>query len=335
MAGPTHVFVLNDAGAEIARKFVPAMSGVLIGLKGRVSVADHLVNTIGDAIREAFSAGKPVIGVMASGAMIRILAPLLTDKQNEPPVLVISEDGQSVVPLLGGHHGANDLARAIAEILEAHAAVTTAGDLRFGIALDQPPKGYVLANPENAKPVMAALLAGDSAQLVGDCEWLSASTIPFSDKGKVRLIVGEKVHTPGPLDLHYVPRTLVLGMGCERHASGEEALALAISVLERSGLSAKALAALASIDVKMDETALHHVAEHFGIPAVFYPAERLGAGNRTPGKPFGHCLRGSRLSRCSRRSGACCSGSGWKPAGSQTKIETCNGCHRAVQRTLE
>ena len=61
--------------------------------------------------------GTPIIGVMSSGALIRLLAPALSDKHSEPPVLAVAEDGSSVVPLLGGHHGANDLARKIAAML--------------------------------------------------------------------------------------------------------------------------------------------------------------------------------------------------------------------------
>jgi len=271
------LFVLTDAGAHLAQKLNSSLDCKVIGLASRVTSADIAVASIGDAIRSAFSNGEPIIAVMASGALIRILAPLLEDKMAEPPVLALSEDGKSVVPLLGGHHGANDLARKIAEILEGHAAVTTAGDLRFGIALDQPPEGYVLSNPENAKAVMAALLSGEEAQLIGRCEWLSLSKIQFSDRGKVRLIVSEDVKTAGPLDLVYHPKILVLGMGCERHATTAEALAHVRQVLETAKLSHHSLAAIASIDLKMDETAIHEVANHFGVPAIFYPAERLEA----------------------------------------------------------
>lgn len=277
MSQVTNLFVLTDAGAQLARKLNGSLDCHVIGLKGRVTSADSAVDSIGDAIRSAFSNGEPIIAVMASGALIRILAPLLEDKMAEPPVLAVSEDGKSVVPLLGGHHGANDLARKIAEILEGHAAVTTAGDLRFGIALDQPPEGYVLSNPLNAKAVMAALLSGEQAQLIGQCEWLSLSKIQFSDAGKVRLIVSEEVKTAGPLDLVYHPKTLVLGMGCERHATTAEALEHARQVLETTKLSYHSLAAIASIDLKMDETAIHDVAKHFGVPAIFFPAERLEA----------------------------------------------------------
>ena len=65
------------------------------------------------------------------------------------------------MPLLGGHCGGNALARAIAEITGGVAAITTAGDLRLGLVLDEPPPGWRIANPERVKPVAAALLRGE------------------------------------------------------------------------------------------------------------------------------------------------------------------------------
>jgi cobalt-precorrin 5A hydrolase/precorrin-3B C17-methyltransferase len=45
---------------------------------------------------------------------MRALAPMLRDKHHEPPVIALSADGRHVIPLLGGHAGANRLARRIA-----------------------------------------------------------------------------------------------------------------------------------------------------------------------------------------------------------------------------
>jgi len=112
-----------------------------------------------DALGDRFRAGEPIVAIMAAGIAIRRLAPLLADKRREPPVVAVAEDGSAVAPLLGGHRGANRLARAIARRLGVQAAITTASDVLFGVALDDPPPGWSLANPEMAKPVMAALIA--------------------------------------------------------------------------------------------------------------------------------------------------------------------------------
>src|SRR5690606_12493707 len=72
-------------------------------------------------------------------------------------------------------------------------------------------------------------------------------------------------------------KNLVLGIGCERGASGGEALALALESLVRAGLSPQSISLVASIDVKADEAAMHHVARHFGCAARFFDAATLEA----------------------------------------------------------
>lgn len=272
------VVILSASAASLGRRIAADIGGELHGAAARVEEADLRFASAKDHVQTLFAAGRPIIAVMAAGALIRLLAPLLSDKHAEPPVIVVAEDGSSVVPLLGGHHGANDLARQIATAIGAHAAITTAGDLKFGLALDQPPEGYVLVNPESAKVVMAELVAGAGARLEGEtAAWLTQSRLPFQQEARVTLSVTDQQKTAGELELVYHPKTLVLGMGCERHAKPEEAIALAEEALAKGGFAWESLAAVCSIDLKADETAIHAVAAHFGVPARFFSAAALEA----------------------------------------------------------
>lgn len=272
------VVILSASAASLGRRIAADIGGELHGAAARVEEADLRFASAKDHVQTLFAAGRPIIAVMAAGALIRLLAPLLSDKHAEPPVLAVAEDGSSVVPLLGGHHGANDLARQIATAIGAHAAITTAGDLKFGLALDQPPEGYVLVNPESAKVVMAELVAGAGARFEGEtAAWLTQSRLPFQQEARVTLSVTDQQKTAGELELVYHPKTLVLGMGCERHAKPEEAIALAEEALAKGGFARESLAAVCSIDLKADETAIHAVAAHFGVPARFFTAAALEA----------------------------------------------------------
>ncbi len=275
----TSIIILSDSAFETASRIKQVTGGSIEGLATRCSRADTTFDDTRTHMQTRFRAGEPVIAVMAAGAIIRLLAPLLADKQKEPPVLAVAEDGTSVVPLLGGHHGANDLAEQVAVGLEAHAAITTAGDLRFGIALDNPPEGWTLANPENAKNVMAALLSGDEVRLQGryinGARWLMESRLPLDDDGECVISTSETVRDHAPLELVYYPRRHVLGVGCERGAEPSEVIGLVKQALADHSLPPACIAAVASIDLKADEVAIHAVAEHLGVPAIFFDAARL------------------------------------------------------------
>ncbi len=280
MTSKTAILILTASALPVASRIKAATGGEIHGLQRRVEDVDVAFEETGTHLRALFAAGRPIVAVMAAGAVIRLLAPVLSDKQAEPPVIAVAEDGSVAVPLLGGHHGANDLAREIAAALEGVAAVTTAGDLRFGIALDAPPEGVRLGNPDAAKAVMAELVAGASVRLAGknaQSSWLRNSTLPFAEDGAVTLTVTDRVHEAGKLELVYHPATLVLGMGCERGCEAAEAIALAEKALSENGLSPESVAAVASLDLKADEAAIHAVAAHFRVPARFFDAARLEA----------------------------------------------------------
>ncbi|MEN0001745.1 MAG: precorrin-3B C(17)-methyltransferase, partial [Pseudomonadota bacterium] len=189
------IIILSDHALDLAARLQDMTGGSVDGLSGRVSgQTDSVFDDVKTAVQAAFTAKRPIIAVMASGALIRLLAPVLNDKRNEPPVICVAEDGSAVVPLLGGHHGANELAKQIAAELGIAAAITTAGDLRFGVALDRPPAGYVLANPEHAKIFMADLLAGASVKIEGEAPWLADATLTQADDARHRMVVCDKIN---------------------------------------------------------------------------------------------------------------------------------------------
>ncbi|WP_417311005.1 cobalamin biosynthesis protein [Devosia sp.] len=261
------IIVISGAGQPTAARAAAALGGELItcGPEG----ADA-----GPTLARLFAEGRPIIGVCAAGILVRLLAPALADKRDEPPVLAVSLDGASVVPLLGGHHGANALARQLAAALDGHAAITTASETQFARALDEPPHGWVLANPEAARPAMMALLKGAAIALDGDAPWLAEAGYPLAADGAVPIIVSDRAAAPSSA-LLYHPKTLVAGVGCERGADAAEVIALVEASLAEAGLARQSLAALASVDIKGDEPALLAAASHFGVPLRLFSAAEL------------------------------------------------------------
>ncbi len=270
------LLVLNQAGLDTAEDVARRFSTARIhGLAGRVPSADTQFNETVEHIQLLFKAGHPIIGFCASGILIRALGPVLSDKRVEPPVIAVSEDGSSIVPLLGGHRGANELAGLLAKTLGGHAAVTTAGDTRLGIALDVPPKGWRLANPEDAKPVMAELLSGAAVNISGSADWLTKSKLIQSDDAAISLVASEEAVEPGPTQLVYHPQKYVVGAGCARHCDPKELIELVEVNLALEGIAPGAVACVASIDLKADEDAINALARHLDVPLRLFSAEEL------------------------------------------------------------
>ncbi len=271
------VICLGPSGLDVARRVAAALPGAAVhGLARRVAGADVAFEDAMDHVAALFAAGVPVVGVCAAGILIRAVAPLLGDKRSEAPVVAVSDDGASVAPLLGGHRGANALALACARVLAGHAAVTTAGDVRFAAALDDPPPGWRLRDPDAARAVMADMLAGGTARLAveaGDAGWLRESGLPFGDDGGPVVRVTDRAGAAADLVVH--PPVLALGAGCERGCDPAELSGLADRALRDAGLAPGAVACVASLDLKADEPAMLVLAESLDAPFVAFDAARL------------------------------------------------------------
>lgn len=269
------LIVLSQSGLETAQKIKQSLPDCQIhALEGRANGDVSFTETAAH-LQKLFTAGETIIGICSSGILIRLLAPVLADKTSEPAVLAIAEDGSAVVPLLGGHHGANDLARDLGEMLNVNAAITTSGDVHFGVALDEPPAGLVLSNPQHAKSFMAKVLAGEKIRLEGECTWLVETKLPLSQDGSLTIKVTTDANEGDETTLVYHPRTLSVGLGCERGTNTEEVISLLEDTLAENNLAKAAIGGLYSIDLKADETALHQAATHLGVPVRFFDVETL------------------------------------------------------------
>jgi len=267
------VICLSRAGEAVAHDVARALGTEVHGREDRVAVADAFFPNALNYVRTLFASGTPVVGVCAAGILIRAVAPVLADKRVEPPLVAVSDDGAVVVPLLGGHRGANRLARQIAEALQAKAAVTTAGDVALGVALDEPPTGYRLANPDDAKGVMMALLSGGGARQLGE----TIFDLPDDPDGAVELVVTDRPETGSNTRLIYHPQRYALGVGCARNAEPEVLWELVQASLAEARIAGGAIASVNTLDLKADEPAMNELARRLGVPLLLFTAEELEA----------------------------------------------------------
>ncbi|MGK0541217.1 precorrin-3B C(17)-methyltransferase [Propionimicrobium lymphophilum] len=252
----------------------------------------HYFGKSGEGLRTAWEECDLIISHLALGATTRLIADLLKSKKTDPAVVVVDEAGKFAIPLVGGHvGGANELARKIAEGTGAVATVTTATDGRDIPGLDT--LGW--ATTGDLAGVTRGMLDGEPVELVRGGWPLPALPENVNEPGvprverrgthfkelpvapaKFRILVTDSNQVPDDLPTVAIhPKSLVLGMGCNRGTDVAEIRELATRVLEENNLSLSSVTALTSVDAKDDEQGFIDFAAELGVPFVTFSADEL------------------------------------------------------------
>ncbi|MFJ2268293.1 precorrin-3B C(17)-methyltransferase [Streptomyces sp. NPDC087849] len=239
---------------------------------GRTAVYEGPVR---EAVQRAFTECEQLVCFLATGAVVRLLAPLLSDKSSDPGVVCVDEAGRHAVALLGGHGGgANALAEAVGEVLGAAPVVTTATDATGVPGLDMlglPVEGDVAG-------VSRAVLDGAPVELRADAVWplppLPPQVSP-SAEGPAVLHVTDRIVELGARAAVLRPASLAVGVGASRNAPVEEVVGLIREALGEAGLSPLSVAELVTVDAKADEPGIVEAAARFGVPLRTYTADEL------------------------------------------------------------
>ncbi len=246
--------------------------------------------------------------IMATGIVVRMIAPLLQSKETDPAVVVMDEAGKFAISLLSGHlGGANELAERCASASGACPIITTATDANDLPSFDMLAKeqGWVIDDISLVKTLNAMLLDNEEIAVVDPT---GQARLRLHGRGKVTFC--ETVTEAADCSAHgflFVsnrllpsefspektlilrPRNLVLGIGCNRGTPASEIDELVKLHLAQLSLSLKSVCYIASVAAKRDEAGLVEYAERLGVPLRCFENDEL---NRVvfPSPPSEHAL---------------------------------------------
>ncbi len=238
-----------------------------------------------------------LIYIVSLGAVVRTIAPFLQDKYEDPAIIVVDDKAQFVISVLSGHvGGANQLTQKIADRLGATAIITTASDVGKTIPVDILGRalGWTTEGEQFITPVSAAVVNEENIAFVQECgelNWWQRKTplpknIAFTtlekieaapDRFKALLCVTDRIISNPPIrqTVFYRPKSLVLGIGCDRGTSCERIEAFVVETLEKQGLSFQSVRNVATAEAKRDEPGLNRFCEKYGLELVCYASETL------------------------------------------------------------
>jgi cobalt-precorrin 5A hydrolase/precorrin-3B C17-methyltransferase len=232
-------------------------------LAGRLPY-EHVHGDAAGTVRARWDDTDAFVLFLASGAAVRLVAPLLRDKRTDPAVVCVDEAGRFAVALVGGHDGGgNALANDVAGLLGAEPVITTATDAVGMAGLDTLP-GFVVRG--DVAGVTTAMLDGRAPVVERTLPW----PVPLaSGDGPARVIVTDRAMIPSPGEVVLHPPSLVVGVGTSLGAPPDELASLVDDAL--AGLARQSVAEVATIDRRLTEPAVVAL----GLPIATFTAEQL------------------------------------------------------------
>ncbi|MDV2990745.1 MAG: Siroheme synthase [Chroococcidiopsis sp. SAG 2025] len=250
-------------------------------------------------VAELWQSHRAFVFCLATGAVVRIVAPLLQNKATDPAVVVVDEAGKFVISLCGGHQGGADkIAKIIAQLIDATPILTSASTSLGLPAIDLlgVPFGWHKGRGDWTE-VSAAVVRGEPVQVIqeaGSTLWRSTASVrqshlsfELSPDATAKIWI-----TPRPIEgaqpcaptsnslqpqIQWHPRVLWVGIGCERGTSRQLIEAGIQQICRENQLAAEAIAGIATIDLKADEVGLVELCHAYDFPLRTFPAKILRA----------------------------------------------------------
>lgn len=290
----TAYFYLTDEGGRLAHKLAAAYPGDIYNKEN-----------FKENLRTGFGRYDSLICIMATGIVVRILAPLIVHKTSDPAVVVLDQKGKYAISLLSGHlGGANDLAREMAAISGGEAVITTATDVAGELSFDTFAKKHDMAieNIGQLKHISSALLSGKKVNVFTDKNAAELypelakeqkrgmiAILPLSEFFKTyaiesnipavvideRLFVSNSTVPQAAPVLYLRPRTICAGIGCKRNMEQKPIEEALLQTLKEEGIHPLSLKCIATIPLKSDEPGIIGTAANLNVPLQIIPTEEI------------------------------------------------------------
>lgn len=301
------IYAITRHGLEIARRVAEALpdSDLLVSekLKERAPAEARLFALpMGPLLEDTFSRYDAHVFVISVGAVVRMIAPLLRNKKVDPAVVCVDDAARFSICVLSGHVGrGNAFTDRVARALGATSVVTTASDALGTLTVDILARdlGWSLDDPDRNVTSACAAVVNETrvlfVQETGEPSWWPldkalpkgveyATSLAFVDPDAWEmLLISSHRDVARSHPAHFArsvvfrPKSLVLGIGCDRGTPIELIERGIAATFATHGLSEKCVRELATIDKKGDEPALLELSERRGWPLTTFTAETLDA----------------------------------------------------------
>ena len=289
----TAIVTLTAGGAALGRKLIDCFADCDMYVHPKFFIDEKTDKPIEGAlpafVGKIFSQYRYIVFIMATGIVVRTIAPHLRDKKVDPGVVVIDEKGQYVISLLSGHiGGANALTHEIADFLGAVPVITTASDVNNRIAVDTLAIKHQckIEDFKEATKITAHIVNDEVVGILSEIpiitplppnvRLLESAEVPHESIKGLIYITEKNIQHVLPCDKVILrPKNLIVGLGCRKGKTKEEILAAISDVFCKSGISMDSIKQLATVDVKQEEQGIVEAAKALQVPLHIVSREEI------------------------------------------------------------
>ncbi|EMF84380.1 cobalamin biosynthesis protein [Leptospira weilii serovar Topaz str. LT2116] len=308
---PYSVFVITKHGLEIAKRIQSAWTEVDLFVSSKFIQeappnSKPLSLPMDQTLREIFRKYDCHIFIISVGAVVRMIAPLLENKKVDPAVLCVDDRANFSICVLSGHVGkGNFFTEKLAQTLSNIPVITTASDVSGTLTVDILGRelGWVLEHPDRNVTRGCAAVVNEArvlfVQETGEPNWwpldknlpkgveysVSLNQVRPEDY-EILLIATDRNNLQKTHQKHYDnsilyhPKSLILGLGCDRNIPLETVENGIYKVLNENGLAIQSVKAIASVDLKKDESAFLSLSLKYDWELFTFSSEELDRVSR-------------------------------------------------------
>ena len=275
------IISVSDKGKELALTIKKHLDD-----DSTVIRADLFHKDVKKYLKIAFYEYDAIVSIMASGILIRSIAPYINSKTTDPAVINIDDNGNFVISTLSGHlGGANKLTNKIATLIDATPVITTSSDINNRLGIDVLASDLYLSidNPKEILFFNKAILDGQKITLTMKNEkkyllnYLEKNTLEM-DVSLVNCNSVSEDEIKVGLDGHEIilkEKKMVVGIGCRRGKEYEKINEGFSKSINELNIDASRVNQLASAEIKKDEKGILKLSEKLNIPVNFVDLDRL------------------------------------------------------------
>ena len=295
------ILSITNNGRELALRIKEIMKDVdVFFIKKDTDYKNDEITVVNKGLKEfipqIFDKYDYLVFIMATGIVVRTIAPLVVSKFSDPAILVMDEKGNNIISLLSGHMGgANEMTLYMSDLINSHPVITTATDVNKKSSLDMIAKklnGHIDDFRDNVLKINSMLVNNEEVHLYIDGNYKInhngftlydektdldkvRNLVVVTNKKDINEMLNKNIENLNEKIIKVTPKDIVIGVGCKKNTDSDHMKNSLIKFLKEYNIDINSVKEIGSIEIKKDEKAIIDLAKFLDVKFKTFSVEEI------------------------------------------------------------